>query len=412
MLVAAFIVTVDIVVWQAIVFSIAGPMLVSGIYEALLDNRILNYLESWVQTNALTIQERAHLLFVVLLGNLDFAPAWDHSFGSSVGAPVVFYIGSFIYAIFEINETWGSYQSAHPLAIGMLWIMIPHVAIVSSLMLAGNNPSVWQGTTPQRSPESSSSASRTSDTTQFGLGEGVKTSITSSRYRALSTSLAILERFRNPYESVYRNSKYKPAWTWNRGPNRPCGLRNMLKNTLLFFGALVSYTTPQIGLGCRSLTMLVYAAAQLLLIILNLCDWCFWKRDSERQSQIFRISELAAQGCGFPMVFHVFDRGLPRCLVFSRRHYLYSDGSLFQLFVQHSGAQIFWNSATIEQIYYAKKWWFPAGIAGTAYLTLITYLGWWYQRSLRIRFHKLAENIDHVQHAKHSGKRQIWFWDW
>ena len=60
------------------------------------------------------------------------------------------------------------------------------------------------------------------------------------------------------------------------------------------------------------------------------------------------------------------------------------------------GAQIFWNSATIEQIYYAKKWWFPAGIAGTAFLALITYLGWWYQRSLRIRFHKLAENIDHV----------------
>ena len=186
--VAAFIVTVDTVVWLAVVFSIAGPMLVSGIYEALLDNRILNYLETKIQTNALTIQERAHLLFVVLLGNLDFTPAWEHSrhlvadlpndnirlslsqarpgepvitpapesshghspsrstlspsiplvpiilplaprneslivsvkiklismldsqysFGSSVGAPVAFYIGSFIYAIFEINDTWGS----------------------------------------------------------------------------------------------------------------------------------------------------------------------------------------------------------------------------------------------------------------------------------------------------------------
>ena len=27
--------------------------------------------------------------------------------------------------------------------------------------------------------------------------------------------------------------------------------------------------------------MLIYAAAQFLLIFLNLCDWCFWKRDSE-----------------------------------------------------------------------------------------------------------------------------------
>lgn len=58
-------------------------------------------------------------------------------------------------------------------------------------------------------------------------------------------------------------------------------------------------------------------------------------------------------------------------------------------------AALFWNSATIEQIYYAKKFWFPGGIVATAFLTFVAYLGWWYQRSLRARFHLLTTKIDH-----------------
>jgi hypothetical protein len=61
-------------------------------------------------------------------------------------------------------------------------------------------------------------------------------------------------------------------------------------------------------------------------------------------------------------------------------------------------AAIFWNSATYEQIYYAKRYWFPAGIVGTTFLTFVAYLGWWYQRSLRLRFHNLAEKVDHNAH--------------
>jgi hypothetical protein len=58
-------------------------------------------------------------------------------------------------------------------------------------------------------------------------------------------------------------------------------------------------------------------------------------------------------------------------------------------------AALFFNSATIEQIYYAKKFWFPGGIVGTTFLTFVAYLGWWYQRSLRVRFHTLTTKIDH-----------------
>lgn len=40
-----------------------------------------------------------------------------------------------------------------------------------------------------------------------------------------------------------------------------------------------SYTTPIVGLSCRSLNFLVYGVSQIALIQLCLLNWCFWKRD-------------------------------------------------------------------------------------------------------------------------------------
>jgi hypothetical protein len=76
---ASIIVTLDTVIWLAVVFAMAGPLLVSGIYEAILDLRTLNFLEAQIVAGSLTIQQRAHILFVILIGNLDQTPAWDHS---------------------------------------------------------------------------------------------------------------------------------------------------------------------------------------------------------------------------------------------------------------------------------------------------------------------------------------------
>ncbi|EXJ75888.1 uncharacterized protein A1O5_00396 [Cladophialophora psammophila CBS 110553] len=77
---AAFvIVAVDVLVWLSVVFATSGPILVSAIYDALLDARILRFLQRHPGSNGTTIRSRAHLLLVVLLGNLDFEPAWHHS---------------------------------------------------------------------------------------------------------------------------------------------------------------------------------------------------------------------------------------------------------------------------------------------------------------------------------------------
>ena len=158
----SFLVAFDTLIWLAMVLSLAGPLLLSGTYEALLDLRTLRYLDSRLENNALTVRRRAHLLLIILLGNLDREPAWEHSkqviknlpdenirgklaytahsssgsliwpveaenkrevdsvklklncilqsqidFGSSVGAPILFYTGSFLYAIMDIRSRYG-----------------------------------------------------------------------------------------------------------------------------------------------------------------------------------------------------------------------------------------------------------------------------------------------------------------
>lgn len=75
---AALLATLDTIIWMMILISVAGPLLISGTYEAILDARLLRYLESRYQCNNLTIRERARLLAITLMGNLDFDPAWDH----------------------------------------------------------------------------------------------------------------------------------------------------------------------------------------------------------------------------------------------------------------------------------------------------------------------------------------------
>ena len=73
---AALIVTIDTNIWLITIVTMAGPMLLSGIYEAVLDIRTLTFVRNRSRWNAMTVRSRAHLLLAALLGNLDLIPAW------------------------------------------------------------------------------------------------------------------------------------------------------------------------------------------------------------------------------------------------------------------------------------------------------------------------------------------------
>jgi hypothetical protein len=71
--------------------------------------------------------------------------ACQYSFGATVGAPVVFFLGSFVFTLVSTLSNLGDEDTSLALAFGMWYMIIPHISIVSGLLLAGNNPNTLEG---------------------------------------------------------------------------------------------------------------------------------------------------------------------------------------------------------------------------------------------------------------------------
>ena len=167
---AALLVTVDTISWLMIVFALSGPILVSGIYEAWIDARILAFLQEKINNKWLSIAQRSRLLYTVLVGNLDMLTvprgedphetplkhvdgllqkleysevedeflktgktrartkaitktktrlrtmlAAQYSFGVTVGAPIIFFCGSFAYTLIDNYSFLGDNSISHAL---------------------------------------------------------------------------------------------------------------------------------------------------------------------------------------------------------------------------------------------------------------------------------------------------------
>jgi hypothetical protein len=155
-------------------------MLIEGLIEALIDFRIIRFVQSHpFQRDGVADCPRTQRLLTVVSGNLalDIAEpqrkilaALDRThvphpernptlreatlqtrllsmmgsqsiFGAAVGAPVLFYLGAFVYTILDLENSPSSQDAAISLAFGIEWMIVVHVAIVAGCLLANNNPS-------------------------------------------------------------------------------------------------------------------------------------------------------------------------------------------------------------------------------------------------------------------------------
>lgn len=206
----------------------------------------------------------------------------QYSFGSVVGAPVIFFLGGFFFAFFLSLDSLGDEDIAESIAFGSWYMIIPHIAIVSGLLLAGNNPSILEGVF---ATERDDQADADSATTRLLFG---------------------LLRFELVYPSCY-----KVAWQWLRGHTKKEWIDQLLRTygrrfnviytgqvdddgdleelrartslspldwflvlslTFLLLGVpfvlafVTAFFTPQVGLSCRSLTFTVYLCLQVAQI--------------------------------------------------------------------------------------------------------------------------------------------------
>ena len=269
---------------------------------------------------------------------------------------------------------------------------IPHIAIISGLLLAGNNPNTLEGVVGRETLNSS-------------------------------------QRAWWIFELVY-DSRYRPAWIWRRGKNKRIwalrlqqsyasldNLENRIRIDpgdwfsiiLIAFGLiaipstlafLTSFYTPRVGLSCRSMTFLVYMLCQLCLIVLSIWDIRSTDLDDEGQQYIqIPKSKISV------WVWYFFVTVIILCAVFTG-----IGGTMMQIIGvyrnclcdipitvwhrRYENELIVISTNSKDDIHRAKTFWNGTAIAAVVFLASVSFLGWWYQKRLRYQFKKLIERID------------------
>ena len=313
--VAGIIVTLDTAVWVFVIMVAPAPLIFSGLLEIALDYRIIRNLTSSHtrqgedQPVGLDRGQRVELLTAVLAGNLgiDGVPAdpqvelgavldiqrhpeevelrlgamlaCQYPFGAAVGAPILLYIGSFVYTIATIRNSDGDKKTARALAFGIWWMNIVHVSAISGCLLASNNPNTAAAIVKLR---------RIKVGLQGRLGYANKRSEMEDKIQA---RLEAWSRLPLSYKA-----RYEPVWMWTRGKSKAGWLRRTsawkqpwfrekvemtlpgwiflasVAFSLVLFPCMlafwIEYSTPAKGVGCRSLTILsMYISENTLAIV-------------------------------------------------------------------------------------------------------------------------------------------------
>ncbi|KXH44389.1 hypothetical protein CSIM01_13284 [Colletotrichum simmondsii] len=598
-IIAGLIVTVDTIIWLSICFAFAGPMILSGLYEAFLDNRVLEFLKNRIYASHLTLDMRCRCLMLVLIGNLDLAlgpeafsssstvvngrgstlrsdeeagrsgadsapddrpppsgssntssmgtelrrrgsgrssrqsasvpqintddaqaargvtrqstndmvaSPWRHmenllhdlrlyddddlsrqrsprqeakrfrtpgqreytiqeprpssqetdhniiktktrlrtmlhcqySFGSIVGAPVIFFLGGFIFSFLTSLDELGDENIAESIAFGSWYMIIPHIAIISGLLLAGNNPNILEGVlATEREKEKPEDPYPV-----FGF---------------------------LPFDLVYP-SCYKVAWQWQRGHTKKLWIEQLLsvystttdveypghrgidgdmkylrsKTTLslldwcvlLFltlllvgipylFAFMLAYFTPQIGLSCRSLTFLVYFGLQLAQVGLWLWAYVGPPRKEGGSMNEASMIRLDLRGMGTQVLETGSNFSGPisktQCQLDTNTGFCYVfvslGGTLMQIMGVYRTNMCFINAHhwlkpkerrppvvlsvnSREMIKSATTYWEPVAIAAIAFMAVVSFIGWWYQRRMRDVFGELVKVIDDKEYER------------
>lgn len=322
--VAGMIVTLDTAVWVFIIMVAPAPFIFSGLLEIVLDYRIIrNLMSSHTgrgkdQPVGLELDQRVQLLTAVLAGNLGIegVPAnpqeelgtvldikkhpeevelqlgamldCQYPFGAAVGAPILLYIGSFVYTLATIRDPGGDRETARALAFGIWWMNIVHVSAISGCLLASNNPNTATAIVK---------LGRIKVGLQERLGYANKRSEMEDKIQA---RLEAWSRLPLSYKA-----RYEPVWMWTRGKSKAGWLRRtsawrqhwfrekvemtvpgwiflaFVAFSLVFFPCAlafwIEYSTPAKGVGCRSLTILgMYTTekTQSSLCHVSICKKC------------------------------------------------------------------------------------------------------------------------------------------
>jgi len=435
--VAGVIVTFDTVIWVFMIMIAPGPFIFSGLWSLNTSHtaRGQNHPEG------LDRSERVQLLTAVVAGNLSIEGvpadpqkelgeildihqqpeevevrlramlACQYPFGAAVGAPILLYIGSFVHSLVTLHNAEGDKDTARALAFGIWWMNIVHVAAISGCLLASNNPSTAAGFVKKR---------------RIRVSYEDRVSYANDLHEMEDKIQARVENW-SRLPLIYK-ARYEPVWMWTRGKSKAGWLRRtegwqkpwFRKNIevtvqgWIFLTAIaylliflpcalafwIEYTTPAIGVGCRGLTILVYAGAQFVFVVLSA-----WSHFKVAHSQEYWDGHTWLNRLRRPVVGTVVAMLLLLPAWISAMFTTFA-GTLMQIsgiyqncLCASTGYWIFPSSATVslatdtESDRQSSWHWKRAGYTALIFLACVTYLGWWCQRYLREKF---IERVEHL----------------
>ncbi|KAI1806667.1 hypothetical protein F4811DRAFT_568481 [Daldinia bambusicola] len=350
------------------------------------------------------------------------------SFGSTVGAPVLFFLGGFVYTVLDADNTLGDNDTAHALAFGLWWMVIPYLAIISCAMLASNSPSMLDGLVYDGGNVVPIDEYEPSIWAQYL--KKVKS------YKGIGFVIECFEGY-NPIETAFEG-RFRTVKLWKRGLNKrewvqeaiseytlsseyrsgngisPDELRKALTLNYqdclyVLIGALfavlapcclaflTSYNTPQAGLSCRSLTYLVYAISQVCEMALWTCAARLRIRYGTRWSETNPIAKrICWWGQVFVGFFAIFAAvgGTTMQLVGVYRSCACKVPVRYWPRLDDPNAYIVLSDNTAEDIEAAQRWWTVTGSTAVVVVGIVCALAWWHQRRLRKKFRDEADKLD------------------
>jgi hypothetical protein len=335
------------------------------------------------------------------------------SFGSSVGVAVLFYSGSLIFTILDIQKKKGDNSSANALAFALWWMTIAQVSIIAGCLLACNNPNVaamLTGLTPK-------------------AGEG---KFTPSSWVPKWVCRILNVVFKPVYPSVFQ-----PVWIWQRGDQKMRWLRDtvawrenssrfrekvelrwwhwallwastvflVLVPALLAF--VVDYMSPKPGLGCRSLTVLVYFLSQLELTILT---FIYYTRPADLRISPSQFLGERIRRWGWLLTFwlHIILGGLAVILAL----FTSVGGTLMEMIGVYDSylcgisvtawwgdidAGVMFLASDTQAFRTSARLRSRCGYAAVAFLVVMCYIAYLFQRDLRNKFKDAVNDIGQLQ---------------
>ncbi|KAI0402795.1 hypothetical protein F4802DRAFT_608492 [Xylaria palmicola] len=351
------------------------------------------------------------------------------SFGSTVGASILFFVGGFIYTVIDSDSSLGDNDTAHALAFGMWWMVIPYLAIVACAMLAANSPSTLDGIVY--------------DGANTALPDEYEASFLSSRIRKAKEyrPLAVILRYvggYNPVETAFEG-RFRTVKLWKRGLNKRQWVQEAVNdyeasmtihrlgkgvavdelraqltlnaqdcsyvavsalflvlapNSLAF---LLSYHTPRAGLSCRSLAYLVYAISQV-------CEMTLWSLAARLRikygNQWSEAAPVAKRFCWYGQVFVGFFAifavvgGTMLQLLGVYRNCLCQVPATYWPYLSGPEAHFPLSTNSQAAIEAAEAWWTITSSTSVGLISIVTALAWWHQRRLRKVFRDEADKLE------------------